>query len=160
MFIANMNIGCYYCILKIIYLEGYYMRNLAYILFTFLTLFINSNVYAINMEIQKSEILNEKVLKDDYSSIKYDIKSHEGKIYHLFITANSKALYDKNVIKDKEGNLKIINIGTDIIIEKGDLEFMSNIKHNNFVRIIFVLFLLTTILILYFGNKYLVKHKI
>ena len=136
------------------------MRNLAYILFTFLTLFINSNVYAINMEIQKSEILNEKVLKDDYSSIKYDIKSHEGKIYHLFITANSKALYDKNVIKDKEGNLKIINIGTDIIIEKGDLEFMSNIKHNNFVRIIFVLFLLTTILILYFGNKYLVKHKI
>lgn len=160
MFIANMNIGCYYCILKIIYLEGYYMRNLAYILFTFLILFINSNVYAINMEIQKSEILNEKVLKDDYSSIKYDIKSHEGKIYHLFITANSKALYDKNVIKDKEGNLKIINIGTDIIIEKGDLEFMSNIKHNNFVRIIFVLFLLTTILILYFGNKYLVKHKI
>lgn len=136
------------------------MRNLAYILFTFLTLFINSNVYAINMEIKKSEILNEKVLKDDYSSIKYDIKSHEGKIYHLFITANSKALYDKNVIKDKEGNLKIINIGTDIIIEKGDLEFMSNIKHNNFVRIIFVLFLLTTILILYFGNKYLVKHKI
>jgi hypothetical protein len=136
------------------------MRNLVYILFTFLTLFINSNVYAINMEIQKSEILNEKVLKDDYSSIKYDIKSHEGKIYHLFITANSKALYDKNVIKDKEGNLKIINIGTDIIIEKGDLEFMSNIKHNNFVRIIFVLFLLTTILILYFGNKYLVKHKI
>lgn len=136
------------------------MRNLAYILFTCLTLFINSNVYAINMEIQKSEILNEKVLKDDYSSIKYDIKSHEGKIYHLFITANSKALYDKNVIKDKEGNLKIINIGTDIIIEKGDLEFMSNIKHNNFVRIIFVLFLLTTILILYFGNKYLVKHKI
>lgn len=160
MFIANMNIGCYYCILKIIYLEGYYMRNLAYILFTFLILFINSDVYAINMEIQKSEILNEKVLKDDYSSIKYDIKSHEGKIYHLFITANSKALYDKNVIKDKEGNLKIINIGTDIIIEKGDLEFMSNIKHNNFVRIIFVLFLLTTILILYFGNKYLVKHKI
>lgn len=136
------------------------MKNLAYILFTFLILFINSNVYAINMEIQKSEILNEKVLKDDYSSIKYDIKSHEGKIYHLFITANSKALYDKNVIKDKEGNLKIINIGTDIIIEKGDLEFMSNIKHNNFVRIIFVLFLLTTILILYFGNKYLVKHKI
>ena len=35
------------------------MRNLAYILFTCLTLFINSNVYAINMEIQKSEILNE-----------------------------------------------------------------------------------------------------
>ena len=136
------------------------MRNLAYILFTCLTLFINSNVYAINKEIQKSEILNEKVLKDDYSSVKYDIKSHEGKIYHLFIKANSKALYDKNVIKDKEGNLKIINIGTDIIIEKGDLEFMSNIKHNNFVRIIFVLFLLTTILILYFGNKYLVKHKI
>lgn len=136
------------------------MKNLAYILFTCLTLFISSNVYAMTLEIKKSEILNEKVLKDDYSSIKYDIKSHEGKIYHLFITANSKALYDKNVVKDKEGNLKIINIGTDIIIEKGDLEFISNIKQNNFIRIIFALFLLITILIFYFGNKYLVKHKI
>lgn len=136
------------------------MRNLVYILFTFLTLFINSNVYAINMEIQKSEILNEKVLKDDYSSVKYDIKSHEGKIYHLFIKANSKALYDKNVIKDKDGNLKIINIGTDIIIEKGDLEFIANVKQNNFARIIFGLLLLATILLFYFGNKYLIKHKI
>ena len=136
------------------------MKNLAYILFTCLTLFISSNVYAMTLEIKKSEILNEKVLKDDYSSIKYDIKSHEEKIYHLFITANSKALYDKNVVKDKEGNLKIINIGTDIIIEKGDLEFISNIKQNNFIRIIFALFLLITILIFYFGNKYLVKHKI
>lgn len=136
------------------------MKILAYVLFTCLTLFISSNVYAMTLEIKKSEILNEEILKSDYSSIKYGIKSEDGKIYYMFILADSKDIYDKNVIKDKEGNLKIMNVGTDIIIEKSYIESVNNPKYNNIVRIVFGLFVLMTILLYYFGKKYLVKHEI
>lgn len=136
------------------------MRNLAYILFTCLTLFINSNVYAMTLEIKKSEILNEEILKGDYSQIKYDIQSHDGKIYYMFIKANSKDIYDKNVIKDKEGNLKIMNVGTDIIIKNGNLETISTPIQKTWIRIVFGFFVILSIIVFYFNKKYLIKHSI
>lgn len=136
------------------------MRNLAYILFTFLTLFISSNVYAMTLEIKKSEILNEEILKGDYSQIKYDIQSHDGKIYYMFIKANSKDIYDKNVIKDKEGNLKIMNVGTDIIIQNGNLETISTPIQKTWIRIVFGFFVILSIIVFYFNKKYLIKHSI
>lgn len=79
------------------------------------------------LEIQKSEILNEKILKDDYSSIKYGIKSEDGKIYYMFILADSRDVYDKNVIKDKDGNLKIMNVRTDVIIKVADKKIYQHL---------------------------------
>lgn len=136
------------------------MKNLAYILFTCLTLFISSNVYAMTLEIKKSEILNEEILKGDYSQIKYDIQSHDGKIYYMFIKANSKDIYDKNVIKDKEGNLKIMNVGTDIIIKNGNLETISTPIQKTWIRIVFGFFVILSIIVFYFNKKYLIKHSI
>lgn len=136
------------------------MKNLAYVLFTCLTLFISSNVYAMTLEIKKSEILNEEILKSDYSSIKYGIKSEDGKIYYMFIKANSKDIYDKNVIKDKEGNLKIMNVGTDIIIQNGNLETISTPIQKTWIRIVFGFFVILSIIVFYFNKKYLIKHSI
>lgn len=141
-------------------IKVYEMRKIFNILIICFTLFISSNLYAMTLEIQKSEILNEEVLKDDYSSIKYGIKSEDGKIYYMFILADSKEVYDKNVIKDKKGNLKIMNIGTDIIIDKGNVQSLNNPTYNLLIRIAFGLLVLITIFICYFGKKYLVKHEI
>lgn len=136
------------------------MKNLVYILFTCLTLFISSNVYAMTLEIKKSEILNEEILKGDYSQIKYDIQSHDGKIYYMFIKANSKDIYDKNVIKDKEGNLKIMNVGTDIIIKNGNLETINTPIQKTWIRIVFGFFVILSFIVFYFNKKYLIKHSI
>lgn len=136
------------------------MRIIFNIVITCLALFISSNLYAMTLEIKKSEILNEKVLIDDYSSIKYGIKSKDGKVYYMSIIAYSKDMYDKNVIKDKEGNLKIMNIGTDIIIDQGNVQSLNNPIYNLLIRIVFGLLVLIIILTCYFGKKYLVKHKI
>lgn len=136
------------------------MRIIFNIVITCLTLFMSFNLYAMTLEIKKSEILDEEVLKDDYSSIKYGIKSEDGKIYYMFILADSKDMYDKNVIKDKEGNLKIMNVGTDIIIKNGNIETINTPIQKTWIRIIFVFFIMLSVIVFYFNRKYLIKHII